>query len=236
MSDWAPFAVRRDGPAWKVGYSYAGEAGPKRGDVKHSAEGYWPGLYSVLDGPRRASWHFTVGFGRIEQHYPLSAHCWHAGDVDDDGGVAANIDLIGDEHLGVAGEPLTPYQVDGSALISRWAAEQNGLYRFARYPTQNDVWTLAEHNQVSDVPTACPSNRILWEPIFAALQPPEVEDDMKPFLAWDVDEGRVYLIGPWGASWIVEAGDVETFKELYGDLTIALRHSTIQALGEPAII
>ena len=174
---WAPFATRRDGPAWKVGYSYQGEGGPKRGDVKHSAEGYWPGIYSRLDGPDRASWHFTVGYDRVEQHYPITAFCWHAGDVDDDGGVAANIDLVGIEHLGVRGEPLTPYQVEMTTKITRWCADQFLLRTFSRYPAQ-DGWTLVEHNQVSDVATACPSARIPWLPILVALTAPQEEDEM----------------------------------------------------------
>lgn len=177
MNDWAPFATRYPGPASKIGYSFVGESGPKRGDAKHSAEGWWPGIRSRLNGPDLASWHFTVGLGRTEQHYPISAHCWHAGDVDDDGAVAANVDLVGIEHLGIAGQPLTPYQVMMTVRISRWAAEQNGLSRFARYPVQQDVWTLVEHGEVSDAPTACPSNRIPWDEILAMLQPEE-EDEM----------------------------------------------------------
>jgi len=169
MADWAPFATRRDGPAWKIGYSFPGEGGPKRGDAKHSAEGWWPGAYSVLDGPRRASWHFTVGLERIEQHYPVSAHCWHAGDVDDDGAVAANIDLVGIEHLGLAGQALTVYQVETTTRISQWCAAQFGVSGFARYPVQAGVWTLVEHNEVSDVATSCPSGRIPWPDILRRL-------------------------------------------------------------------
>ncbi len=169
--EWAPFAVRREAPAWKVGYPWAGSSGPKRGEVKHSAEGFWHGLYSVLDGPAHSSWHFTVGYARIEQHYPVDAHCWHGNDVDDDGGLAANIDLVGVEHLGVVGQPLTEYQVEATIKITRWCAEQHGMSRFARYPTQGPgIWTLAEHKEVGDTPTACPSDRIPWDKILAGLE------------------------------------------------------------------
>src|SRR3989304_5663863 len=89
-----PFAVQRPGPGWKTGYSWLPPTTRKRGEVKHSAEGWWPGIYSRLDGPDRASWHFTVAHDRLEQHYPVGALCWHAGDVDDDGGVAANAELV----------------------------------------------------------------------------------------------------------------------------------------------
>jgi len=233
MAEWAIFAVRREGPAWKVGYSHVGESGPKRGDVKHSAEGYWPGIYSRLDGPDAASWHFTIGYDRIEQHYPLSAYCWHAGDVDDDGSVAANVDLVGIEHLGVAGEPLTDYQVAATVKVTQWAAEQAGLRRFGIYPQQDRVWTLAEHNWVSDKPTACPSGRIPWIIILTALRPQPIkeEPDMAPFLAWDIDRKRVYLIGPFGAAWITNSLDVDKLKAKYPDDMLALHTSTIQALS-----
>lgn len=174
MPEWAPFATRRNGPAWKVGYSCAGETGPKRGDVKHSAEGGWGGIHSVLSGSRQASWHFTVGYDRVEQHYPISAHCWHAGDTDNDGGVAANIDLVGIEHLGVAGEPLTPYQVKMTVEISRFCAKQSGRSRYERFdgwsPDERGLWLLVEHNEVSNQPTDCPSGRVPWASILQQLE------------------------------------------------------------------
>lgn len=168
--EWWPQAVRRDGPAWKAGYISAGLTKVKRGEVKHSAEGYWAGLYSVLDGPARSSWHFTVGYDRVEQHYALSWNTWHGNDTDNDGAVMANLDLIGIEHLGVAGEPLTEYQVHMTTELTRWAAAQFGLSTFARYPQQAEVWTLAEHKQVGDTATGCPSNRIPWDEILKRLQ------------------------------------------------------------------
>lgn len=176
MTLWAPFAQRVHGPPVKVGYPESA-SGPKRGDVKHSAEGGWDGIHAVLaDLSRQASWQFSVGYDCIEQHYPYIAHCWHAGDTDDDGGVAANIDLVGIEHLGVAGTPLTDYQVAATVQISEWCAEQEGITGFARYPEQAGVWTLAEHNEVSNVATACPSGRIPWNTILKALG----GDDMTP--------------------------------------------------------
>lgn len=188
MEGFAPFAIRRPGPLWKQGYPGVGVAGPKRGDVKHSAEGTnWDVIHDLLDGQARKSWQFTVGYDRTEQHYPFMAHCWHAGDADDDGGVRANIDLVGIEHLGVAGDPLTDYQVEMTVKITRWCAEQSNRTRYARYPTQLGVWTLAEHNQVSDTATACPSGRIRWLRIIAALeeQPPTGEDDMVTLIRTD---------------------------------------------------
>ena len=184
MKEYCPFAEWRPGPLTKWGGYQSGNTNPKRGQVSHSAEGYMAGALSMLDGPTPVSWHFTVGFGEpfdrgILQHYPLTANCWHAGDSDDDGGVRANIDLIGVEHLGKAGEALTEYQIDATVRLTRWCAAQFGLDIFARYPMQDrvwhqlGVWTLAEHNEVSDRPTACPSGRIPWDEILRRLALPE---------------------------------------------------------------
>lgn len=229
---WAPFATRRPGPRNKGGYSFAGFTAPKRGSVDHSAEGYSRDvIHDILDGPRRACWHFTIGYGWVEQHYPLDWNCWHAGDADDDNGVVANVELIGKEHMGMVGDRLSAYQLDMSVRIDQWAADQMGTEGFARWPDQSfPVWTLCEHNEVSDTPTSCPSGRIPWNAKLALLNPPPQEDeDMKPFLAWDLERRRVYLIGPWGASWITKADDVERFKAKYGDELTALHSSTIDA-------
>jgi hypothetical protein len=185
---WCPFVTRREGPSWKIGYPNAGRAGPKRGDTKHSAEGWWWGIYSSLDGPLRKSWHFTVGLDRTEQHYPLRANCWHAGDVDDDGAVAANLDFVGIEHLGLAGQPLNAYQIAMTTRITEWCAEQEGRDRFRRFdgwdPDEPGLWLLAEHKEVSDVYTECPSDRIPWEIIIAALEEPMVSQaDFDAFVA-----------------------------------------------------
>lgn len=178
-----PFAIWRPGPLEKIGYEALGLGwrGPKRGDVKHSAEGEWAGIYSVLDDlNRRASWQFTVGYDWIEQHYDWDVHCWHAGDVDDDGGVRANIDFVGIEHLGLAGTPLTPSQIAMTTRLTVWLANQNGRTRFARYPAPNvsGWWLLAEHNQVSDVPTACPSGRVNWVQVMEILEDDVTQEEV----------------------------------------------------------
>lgn len=182
---WMPGAEKRPGPVAKIGYPAFGNKGPKRGDVKHSAEGTAAGLLVVLNGARRASWHFSVlKDGTIWQHYPINAHCWHAGDVDDDGGVKANVELVGIEHEGVAGQRLTAAQVEATLKITRYCANYfDRLGSYARYPIMPaDGWTLVEHNEVSDTYTACPSDRIPWTEIIS-----ELEDDMttyKLFHTW----------------------------------------------------
>lgn len=170
---WMPSAIRRDGPTTKMGYSGAlGTTSPKRGEIKHSAEGTLDGAFGILDGPSSASWHFTVAKdGRIFQHYPAEVNCWHGNDTDADQNVRANIDLIGVEHEGKVGEALTAAQLDATVRLTRYLAEVFGRTTFSRFPNQTG-WTLVEHNEVGDAPTACPSNRIPWEAVFNALSPP----------------------------------------------------------------
>lgn len=165
---WCPFAVQRPGPVWKAGYPSLFLPGvPKLGEVKHSAEGGWAGAHSVLDGTARSSWQFTIG-EYIEQHYPVDAYCWHGGDLDDDGGVRANIQLVGVEHLGMRPTPIDDTQVALSAKLSRWLMETNG-YTLAVRGLGAGAWSLYEHNEVSDVPTACPSGRIRWPELMAQI-------------------------------------------------------------------
>jgi N-acetyl-anhydromuramyl-L-alanine amidase AmpD len=171
---WMPEAVRFSGSDSKIGYDF-GSHGPKRGDVKHSAEGdNWSVMHALLTGPARKSWHFTIGYDRIEQHYPIDANCWHAGDADDDGAVNANRDLIGIEHLGVAGTPLTEWQIEATVRVTQFCADQWGFAKFGRYPVAGaiaqHIWTLAEHTELSDTYTACPSGRIPWDRIMTELE------------------------------------------------------------------
>ncbi len=197
MADlWMPGAIKKPGPPDKVGYEALGFGvkGPKKGDVKHSAEGSADGLLTVLHGPRRASWHFSVLYGAVWQHYPVNAHCWHAGDTDDDGGVRANIELVGIEHEGMAGFSLTDYQVEMTVEITKFCAEFfDRTEAYARYPIMPvDGWTLAEHNQISDSFTACPSNRVDWEALMALLVTQEVEDMATAF--WKATGPTVYFV------------------------------------------
>ena len=193
---WAPFAIKKPGPADKVGYEALGFGvkGPKKGDVKHSAEGSAAGLLTVLHGARRASWHFSVLYGAVWQHYPINAHCWHAGDTDDDGGVRANIELVGIEHEGMAGFELTDYQVEMTVEITKFCAEFfDRTASYERYPVMPaDGWTLVEHNEVSNVPTACPSGRIPWEYVMEGLVTQEVEDMALAF--WKATGPTVFLV------------------------------------------
>ena len=199
---WCPFAERRDGPTSKVGYSGAlGITAPKRGEIKHSAEGGLAGAFGVLDAANDASWHFTIAYDRIYQHYPVEANCWHGNDTDDDQAVRANIDLVGVEHLGKAGEALTQFQLDATVKLTQWLAALAGRSTYTRWPTQTG-WVLAEHRELGNTPTACPSARIPWVKVMEMLAPtpPPPPAPSHKFLWGDANAG-VSKYGKQQFSW-----------------------------------
>ncbi len=159
MSEY-PGAVDRPGPSWKVWP----EANAHIGIIMHSMEGYEAGAWSQLDGTAQASWHFSVmADGRVFQHYSINESPWHAGNK------SGNITLIGVEHEGRAGEPLTAVQLDASKALVQWIADTCG-WTATRRPSNR---TLFEHNEIGS--TTCPNGRIPWgeyEPISAPVNPP----------------------------------------------------------------
>ena len=121
---------------------------PAAGVICHSAEGYRNGLWIGIEQPS-VSWHFSILYdGSVWQHHDLTSRVWHAGSA------WGNQNLIGIEHEGLIGEPLTPAQVKASVTLTRWIARQGG-WRMERGKT------LFEHNEVSS--TSCPNDRIPWE-------------------------------------------------------------------------
>jgi len=145
VSVWYPAAEQYFAPSWKVN----GVINRSEGVVLHSMEGSYSGALTVLMGNSQASWHFSIlKDGRVIQHYPTTAACWHAG------GPFANNKFIGIEHEGRVGEALTPEQLASSVGLVRWIAQEEG-WLMARHTT------MLEHNEVYN--TACPSGRIPWE-------------------------------------------------------------------------
>jgi len=63
-----------------------------------------------------------------------------------------------------------------------------------------------------------------------APEPPMEDDEMKPFLAWNIDNKSVHLIGPFGSAWITQAADVAALEKLYGPMAVALRSAAITEL------
>lgn len=141
-----PRATQHPGPRWKVrGVSAV------RGYVGHSAEGGLPGLfYELARADRGAAWQFSCATdGRILQHYAVDEMVWH-------GGSTRAHNMVGVEHEGVAGQPLTDPQLEASVELARWLAREWGWGALRRGVN------LFEHNEVSDKITACPSDRINW--------------------------------------------------------------------------
>jgi N-acetyl-anhydromuramyl-L-alanine amidase AmpD len=107
---------------------------------------------------RRASWHFSnPKGGPLLQHYETEAITWHAG-------YEANCAYVGIEHEGKAGEPLTEVQLANDIALLRWLSQAEAWPSFTRHVT---LW---EHNEF--MATSCPSGRIPWDRLIAALEAP----------------------------------------------------------------
>jgi hypothetical protein len=184
-----PFAIWTPGPRNlapgtfnNFGYSWTGEFSPKRGAVLHDSTGpLQPTLNVVLAGGV-PNWHFTVddATGLVYQHYEVEANCWHGNDTDPDDGVSANIDFVGIEHTrpnARVASKLTEAGISATVALNQWLAEVCGFSLIVRFPDQVGAWALADHNQVGNTPTACPSGRIPFDEILRRLHDPRQEDD-----------------------------------------------------------
>ncbi len=158
---WAPFAIRRPGPAEKVGYGPL-RSSAKEGIVAHSMEGLLGAAFGELDRPdRQASWHFSIARGgEIYQHYDTDLVVWASGSYE------ANRRFVAVEHEGWAGERLTPEQVEALARIIVWCAD---VYGWAVIQRQVTLWEHREMTRFASPPTSCPSGRIPWPEVLAAV-------------------------------------------------------------------
>lgn len=183
-----PWCEWRPGPASKRGYGGTTQipVSYKEGEVKHSAEGPLSATFGVLDNPnRQASWHFTLpkqGPVRVYQHYELEDICWHCGlpgDERHDTSLVGNLTLWGEEHEGIAGEALTPWQVENTIKLSEELRRQSPTYGREPPTLRVNLW---EHNWLSPAPTACPSGRIPWAEIIMEI---EGVDDVTTQTDWE---------------------------------------------------
>lgn len=176
---WLTFAIRRDGPASKQGYSGA----PSRtladieGEVKHSTEGPLSAAFGELDRlDRRASWTFTIDAnGTAYQHFPLESITWHCGVLGDrsvDTSLVGNLTLVGEEHVDrIGGIHLTVLTPAARASSVRITQEIRRLCpRVAANPPmlRRNLW---EHTWLSQ--TACPSGLIPWVEMLTETQEDE---------------------------------------------------------------
>lgn len=206
--DWCEW---RPGPLERRGYGGVTSLplGRKEGEVKHSTEGSLAAALGVFTDPtRQASWHFTLpkqGPIRAYQHFELEDITWHCGlpgDERHDTSLIGNITLIGEEHEGRAGEPLTAWQVENSIALSR---DIRALCPAIGVPKlRENLW---EHGWLSG--TACPSGRIPWDAIIAALQ----EDDMTP-----AQEAELALLRKQMNTLITQVGNLNTAADNQGNI------------------
>lgn len=131
----------------------------------HSAEGSLAGAFSVLDGPRQASWHFFVTkTGEVYQHVDTDEIAWTNGSRE------ANTKFWGIECEGVVGEALTEPQFQALVQVVRWLWATHQVGAAVRQET------LFEHREMTRFgapATSCPSGRIPWAALIN-----ELEDDM----------------------------------------------------------
>lgn len=173
---WLEGAERVPGHPAKVN----GGVNPATGFVAHSAEGWEAALRTlVADVNRRASWHFSnLLDGRLLQHYPITAQCWHGGSG------FPNSTMVSMEHEGMAPSPLTDAQIATTVRVIRELIGYRGWKAARPRDSADRLATLYEHRECirfgSD-PTACPSDRIHWPEILDNLQ--EENDMMQPWNA-----------------------------------------------------
>ena len=179
---WLDWAERVPGHLGKVNEG----VNPVGGIFLHSADGFEeylrtnPGQDRTVGGDK--SWHLSNLFsGRLLQHYPLTARCWHA--------TAANQSYVGMEHEGKLPEhpSLTPDQTATSVRVIREISQHYDWAPTRPVSTTDVTHTLWEHNEVTRLGGSgsdCPSGRILWTEILGALDsvPPEEPASPAPAL------------------------------------------------------
>lgn len=218
--DGAGASVRYPGSSWYPGpldkQGYTGLAVNEcRGVICHSMVGSAASALARLEGPDRASWHFSVlQNGTVLQHYESNAVTWHAGSM------RWNGRLIGIEHEGGAepnvSEPLTLSQLTASVLLVRWLSQTHG-FALTRDITLGR--TLYEHNDVYQ--TACPSGRIPWDRYIEEdedAMTPELKTTLDALYAAVLDQGK-RLGGVEKAIPALAKANADSFKKIEDRLT-----------------
>ena len=156
-----PDAIWRASP--KHGYPST-DTHANEGVVIHSAEGSLAAALGVIDGPREASWHFFVcKDGKVYQFIDSTNIAWTNGSFE------SNRRFWGIENEGIKGEALTEPQYAALKDLVKW------LF-VGPYIRGQTLWEHREMTAYGSLPTACPSGRIPWARLIAALEEEEMTD------------------------------------------------------------
>ena len=187
-----PNAIWRESP--KHGYPST-DMHANEGVVIHSAEGSLAAALGVIDGPREASWHFFVcKDGKVYQHIDTSQIAWTNGSFE------SNRRFWGIENEGVKGEALTEPQFAALRDLVRWLFP-------GPYIRGKTMWEHREMTAYGSTPTACPSGRIPWVALIAAM-----EEDMPTQAEFDALKDRVDAI--------VNSGGALTLQQIQDNIVL----------------
>lgn len=170
---WLDWAVKL--PA-TVNHVNAG-TNPVKGIFFHSAEGF---ATTLLDPQSKwgyngdLSWHLTNTLdGKLYQHYPFTARCWHA--------TAANNEFVGMENEGRTptdaqgnpippGPPLNAAQIANAKRVIADLSAWKGWTPERPFDVNDKTATLYQHGEVTrfgGTGSSCPNGRIPWDLILA---------------------------------------------------------------------
>ena len=180
----------------------------KEGIVGHSMEGSLAAAFGKLDRPdRQASWHFSVAkSGDVYQHIDTDNISYASGSYE------ANKRFWSIEHEGVAGEPLTAAQQTATTALMGW------LLGLVNLPPIRNL-SLFEHREMTvygAAPTACPSGRIPWQAIIAALQEKPERAEVEMILLKADDSPNYYVLGPTGKHLIKNVAELYVWERELG--------------------
>ncbi len=166
VDGWLDWAIRLPGNPAHVN----GGVNEAKGIFLHSAEGYADNLLDLaVYGP--LSWHASnLMDGRVFQHFPFTAQCWHA--------TAANNRYVGMENEGVYTRETTlnEAQIVNAVRVIKDLSAWKGWTPNRPSDPKTIAYTLWEHREVPRLggsATACPSDRIPWNEILRRLNMPD---------------------------------------------------------------
>ncbi len=136
-----------------------------------------------------------------------------------------NAELFDARYVHGDGPCRIQYAIDtGGDVFAAIESERSWILSFKPYWGFTKAKITQWHNSI----TICGVNMDLNE--YEEVPSTEV-NDMVPFLAWDLDRARVYLIGPFGAVWTPIQADADALAAKYGKVEMALHAATIDAFN-----